>query len=766
MKIQRHKSGKTARELKILGVVQGVGFRPFVAELADSLGIAGTVQNNGGIVTILAEGTAQAMDDFIHRLSSNPPAGAQVLDIRSQEIPVRGYSGFQIIGSSHNNTEIPVFPPDLPLCEHCLQELQNQKDRRYRYPLISCTSCGPRYSILQRLPYDRENTAMKGFAMCRPCREEYVGPGRRRHVQTISCHDCGPQMVLVSAGGAFEREKAMEQAVRILQSGGVLAFKGIGGYQLACRPDDADAVRRLRKYKLREKKPLAVMLPSLSAVKKLYDISRAEEELLTSTARPIVLVKGKNCFFTEEVSRESRFDGIFLPYTGVHQMLTGACGPLVMTSANLSGEPIIIQDKTMLQAAEGLDGVLYHSREILRPLDDSVARVVDGRPQLIRRSRGYVPFPIWISQKAERPALCLGGDLKACFSLAAEDRVYLSQYFGDMEHYGVTSVLERELAAMQDIFHVVPQQIACDLHPGYHTAVLAQRLAKQKGVPLLKIQHHHAHIASVMAEHGFSSCVGVAFDGTGYGEDGTVWGGEFLYCRDAEYVRMGCLAPVFLCGGDASAKDASLTALSYQAAYGVFGQDPRFSMVQAALRAQVNTVASSSMGRLFDAVSALLGIRGFNTYEGECAIALENAAARALEKGETPASLSFAVQERDGLLVADAGEMIRSLSRDIQAPEAYALGFHRAVARLICEICLRIREKTGENHIALSGGVFANLLLTRDALSLLRDRGFHVYLNQKVPCNDGGISLGQAFLAARIGEKQSKRRDSGGSLEE
>ncbi len=748
---------KTAEEIMVLGAVQGVGFRPFVAALACELGITGTVQNNGGIVTIFAEGTQKAMERFVHRLLSNPPPGALVLDVRTKEVPAKGFADFRILPSTRCSKEIPVFPPDLPLCERCLQEMKNPKDRRYAYPLISCTSCGPRYSILECLPYDRENTSMQEFPLCPQCGEEYAGGSRRRHAQTISCHGCGPQMIFWDGKKELLGKKAMERAIRLLQSGGVLAIKGIGGYQLACLPGKEKSVFRLRKYKQREKKPLAIMVPSLEAARELCDIREEEERLLTSPARPIVLLREKHggSRFPASVSGESRFLGLFLPYTGVHQMLTDACGPLVMTSANRSGEPMITEDKTMLSAMQGLDGILYHKREILRPLDDSVVQAVAGNLQFVRRSRGYVPLPLWLSKRAQAPILAMGGDLKACFSLLAEDRAYLSQYFGDMEHYGVVQVYERELVCMQNIFGIRPEKIACDLHPGYHTSALAQKLAEENRIPLVKIQHHHAHAASVMAEHGLSSCIGVVFDGTGYGPDGTIWGGEFLYCRDAEFSREAHLTPIPLCGGDASAKDASLTAMSYRAAYGLSCGDSRFPAVQAALAHRINTVQSSSMGRLFDTVSALLGVRMYNSYEGECAVALENAAAAAVQEGKSPLPLAFSIIRHGGVFHADAGDLVRKLAQREYPAEQAALGFHEAAARMICELCIRIREKTGEEKVALSGGVFVNRLLTGRTLAMLKQAGFAVYLNRQAPCNDGGISLGQAWLALQGEPRES-----------
>lgn len=741
--------------ITVLGIVQGVGYRPFTARLAEKLGITGTVLNSGGVVQIIANGEKEAVDEFVHRLKSPQPMGADVMQVLTQTIPEQTFPDFQIVPSNKETEETPVIPPDLPMCETCRKELYSPQNRRYRYPFISCVACGPRYSIIDALPYDRENITMSDFPMCESCKKEYTGDDRRRHAQTISCHDCGPQLILHTPNGISHKEEAFTTAVELLQNGGVLAVKGIGGYQFACSPYNAQAVENLRLLKHRDKKPFAIMFSSVEACREICEISAEEEKLLVSTARPIVLLPIKKQVFCDGVSGESRFLGAFLAYTPLHQMLTDTCGALVMTSGNLTSEPIITRDEDMLKLrSQYLAGVLYNLRRILIPLDDSVARVVNGIPQVIRRSRGYVPLPLYLQRSTKCPVLAMGGDLKSSFCLYRNDRAYLSQYFGDMEHYEVLRVYEKNLARMRQIFRIDPKLVACDLHPNYHTSLFAQELVQQNpGTKLLKIQHHHAHIASVMAEHNLNGCIGVAFDGTGYGTDGCVWGGEFLLCRGAEFERSAHLRYVKLCGGDAAAKDAMLTADCYLTSIGAQGTDERFPVIQAALAQNINTQLSSSMGRLFDAVSAILCIRKANTYEGECAIALENAAAQAIKNGTVAYPLHFTVEYDTLKSTVSPVNLLKEILLALQSgadKNALALGFHEAICEMVSEVCRHIREQSGENRVALSGGVFGNLLLAQGCVQKLKEAGFEVFLNSAVPTNDGGICLGQAFLCSQI----------------
>lgn len=739
--------------ITVLGIVQGVGFRPFVARTAEELGIAGTVRNSGGIVKIIAAGEREAVDELVHRLRFQSPKGAQVTEVLCAPVEcAEKPPGFRIVESDEDRNPLPMLPPDLPVCKDCLHEMRDPKNRRYGYPFISCVACGPRYSIVKRLPYDRNTTTMEDFPMCGACEAEYTGKGRRRHAQTISCHDCGPQLIFEEKGCILQRQKALERAAELLQSGAVLAVKGIGGYQFICLPYCETTVEQLRLLKKRDKKPFAVMFPSLRAAGELCIVGKEETELLTSPARPIVLLAKKKDIFAPNVAGESRRIGAFLPYTPLHQMLTDICGPLVVTSGNVSSEPIITEDREMLDAVlPNLSGILYNTRRIETPLDDSVARVAAGTKQLLRRSRGYVPLPVRIKKKTRRPFLAMGGDLKACFALCMENQVYLSQHFGDVEEYKVLREFRRGIQRMEEIFGIRPKAVLHDLHPAYQTFALAQEMNEKQAVPLRGIQHHHAHAASVMAEHGIEHCIGVVFDGTGYGPNGTIWGGEFLRCRGTEFERIGQLEEIVLCGGDASARDAELTGLCHKYAAGLSDGSSRFAVAAAAIKQRVNTERSSSMGRLFDAVSALLGLRQYNSYEGECAVSVENAAADAQEKGDTPFPLCFDIVEREGRFKALRTPVIRAIADAAGREDAgrLALGFHAALADMVVRMCRMIREKTGENNVALTGGVFANLLLTERCADLLKNEGFHVWLNSAVPCNDGGLALGQAYLGAQ-----------------
>ena len=888
-------------QITVLGVVQGVGFRPFVAETARALSLRGSVCNSGGVVRIEVYGNVEAVEEMLHRLRSCAPSAARVdrviVERTEEESSLSSDSGrrfpetgaepedFRIVESeTENGADLPLIPPDLPICEACLSEMRDRRNRRFRYPFISCTACGPRYSILEAIPYDREHISMRDYRMCPECGREYRTPGgRRQHAQTISCRECGPQLILsgwedfrkqagtgtdlagaaesenvlpegaspedvVPAGEAARADAALTEAVRILKEGGILAVKGIGGYQLACRPDREETVRRLRLLKGREKKPFAVMFPSLDGpcgVRAFCEVSRQEEELLTAPARPIVLLERKKAAeesFCPSLSSESRYLGAFLPYTGLHQLLTEEAGPLVMTSANRTDDPIITKEEELEQlwtrSLELLSAAAWNTRRIVTPLDDSLMRVTAGHVQMLRRSRGFVPSPVFFAAGGEnavlsarpealpqqglpqqallpralppqagekdRPALlAFVGDLKAAFCLAAGDRAYLSQYLGDMENLRVHQTFRRELSRMEGLFGIRPETLVCDLHPGYLTTQLAQKLAEETCRPLLRVQHHHAHAASVMAEHGLERCIAVVFDGTGYGTDGHIWGGEFLVCEGASFRRMGHLEEIPLVGGDASSRDAALTAACHLAAlpgkeglqsgpqpdscgagpdsvaseeetaaaegWLPEGVAPRLDFAGRALAAGIQVQQSSSMGRLFDAVSALLGIRTENSYEGECAVALENAAWRERKRREEEPEheagkreIPFPIREEGKMLIADRRTLLLAILRGLkegkgtknagkktQLAEALALAFHEAAADMVLAMCRRLREKTGIGRVALSGGVFANVLLQERCRRLLKQDGFLVYVNEQVPGNDGGICLGQAWIAMR-----------------
>ncbi|MCD7918755.1 MAG: carbamoyltransferase HypF [Clostridiales bacterium] len=736
-----------AERITVYGMVQGIGFRPFVARLAEEMGVGGTVRNSGGIVTIQATAKRAVLERFVERLEGECPPGGRIDRIQREQLPPGQNSSFAIVESEPSAGEPPLIPPDLPTCPRCVRELHDRGNRRYRYPFISCVACGPRYSVLKALPYDRCNITMDVFPMCEDCQREYTAKQDvRRHAQTIACHSCGPVLALDTRAEHLTREAALQRGVELLKDGKILAVKDIGGYHLACDPNCEEANRRLRQLKGREKKPFAVLFPDVGMVRRYCCLSDEEERLLTSAARPIVLLKKRpGMDFAPSCCGSSLEIGAMLPCNPLQILLSEECGPLVMTSGNRSGAPMVIADEPMLnwlRESELLDGVLSHGREILTPLDDSVARIVEGETQFFRRARGYVPEPINLPQKAKKPFFAAGGDLKACFGLVSGSRVYLSQHFGDLEELDAFQSYQAAAERMEELFQIRPERGICDRHPGYFSG----NYTHQRYGDCAAVQHHHAHVASAMAEYGLTGPVlGVAFDGTGYGADGTVWGGEFLLCAGPNMVRMGHIAAVPMLGGDESARnaDASLTAYLLQA--GLTGEGARFQTVEAALRLGVNTVRSSSMGRLFDAAAALLDICHYNSYEGECAILLEQAAAQA----ESAWPLSFPVEEQGGCLVGDSAALIRAMREGQErgaSPASLALGFHHAVAELTLAICRRQREVSGVEQVALSGGTFQNRILLERTAALLRADGFNVYYNRKVPPGDGGLALGQAWV--------------------
>ena len=726
-------------DITVTGVVQGVGFRPFVFRLAGECGISGSVRNSGGIVRIKASGTEEQIRSFAVQLEKKAPSGAVISDIKTEPAKDEIFSGFIIVDSDEEKEkEFASFPPDICTCDTCIAEMKNPANRRSDYPFISCAACGPRYSILEQFPYDRCNTTMKDFDMCGKCALEYNDGAnryaRRHYAQTVSCGDCGPQAILRMKNFELKGKGAVIKAADMLQSGAILAVKGIGGYQFVCTPESAYAVMRLRDIKGREKKPFAVMFPSIESMKEYAVLTQDEKKLLSSSARPIVLVKTGNKKFERYVSGESRYLGAFLPNTGLHQILTESCGPLIVTSGNISDEPLSFRDEDFFRHEyDGVEGILYNKRRILTPLDDSVARVECGKVQLLRRARGYVPIPIDCEYEAKKPAFAAGADMKGAFAISRGHRIIMSQYFGDMGSYSVLTNYREALKRMEGLYDFYPLIVAADKHPLYNSTIFASEYARKVNAMFVSVQHHHAHVASVMAEYSLNHCIGVAFDGTGYGNDGTVWGSEFLSCRGAKYERAAHLKAYTLLGGDASAKDAERTArcILHEA-----GEKDCDELLKAAMDQGINTYLTTSMGRLFDAVAAVLGIRMYNTYEGECAIALENAASAASVPAELP------VTDNVHEIISEVLEMKR---RGVDVREI-ARGFHECIAAFTVEKCMAIRDNTAERTVVLSGGVFANRLLLNQTVSALEQKDFAVYINSRLPMNDGGIAAGQAYL--------------------
>ncbi|MGV4927331.1 carbamoyltransferase HypF [Streptomyces sp. BHT-5-2] len=774
------------RRITVRGIVQGVGFRPFVHGLATESGLSGHVSNTGEGVVTEVEGPPAALRRFETRLSAEAPPLAVVETVDGEDIPVAGGTGFTILPSRTGGPARTLVAPDAATCDACLAELTDPADRRHRHPFVTCTHCGPRFTIVRALPYDRAQTTMAGFPMCRRCAAEYADPADRRfHTQPVACHDCGPRLSLLAhhpdAPGGPPRPvpgDPVDGARRLLAAGAVVAVKGLGGYHLVCDAGDDRAVAELRRRKARGDRPFALMARRLDDVAGLVELGPAERALLTGPVRPIVLLRrrpggpGPGAPTVSEAVAPGCPDlGMMLPYTPVHHLLLGLPGDpegprlLVMTSGNVSGEPLVTDDADALtRLARLADAWLAHDRAIEVPCDDSVVRVSDGEPLYVRRSRGCAPYPVPLPVPV-RPALATGGDLKTVLCLGEGRRAWLSAHIGDMDDLATQLAFERAGGHLETITGVRPRLLATDRHPGYRTGQWARR--HTRGRPLVRVQHHHAHIAAAMAEHGLDGrqpVIGVAFDGTGYGDDGAIWGGEVLLADYAGYRRFAHLGYVPLPGGDTSVRRPYRMALAHLHAAGL-PWTPELPPVAACppdelrllarqLDRDLNCAPTSSMGRLFDAVSSLAGICHHAGYEAQAAAALE-AAARAAGAGHGPGyafGLRTDAPAAGGALVADPAPVLAAAVEDVRAgarPERVATRFHTAVAGLVRRVCGLARERTGLSTVALTGGVFVNTLLAEAAARTLREDGFTVLRHRLVPPNDGGLALGQLLVAAR-----------------
>ncbi len=755
------------QRILVQGIVQGVGFRPFIYGLALRLDLAGFVLNDSNGVTIEVEGPPKALDQFQAALRDELPPMARVDSIDTETVPAQQETTFQIVHSQSGGEKHALISPDTATCPDCLRELFDPTDRRYHYPFINCTNCGPRFTIVQDVPYDREKTTMRPFQMCPACQAEYENPLHRRfHAQPNACPVCGPQVLLQDKKGqTLKVADPVMAAARQLADGLILAIKGLGGYHLACDALNSEAVDRLRSRKHREAKPFALMVENLATAHRLCELDRAEEKLLQTRQRPIVLLNqrpGNN--LAPGVAPNYTTLGLMLPYTPLHYLLleafAAAVGPdrpvvLVMTSGNLSDEPIAYKDgEANFRLAQVAEGWLTHNREIHMRCDDSVVRVLAGSPQFFRRSRGYAPEPLRLAREFRMPVLACGGHLKNTFCLGKDRQAFVSHHIGDLENLETLTSFKEGIEHYKRLFDIAPQAVAYDLHPDY----LGTRYALDLDLPhKIGVQHHHAHIASVLAEHGLSGpVIGVAADGTGYGGDGTIWGCEIMLVSLLKFERLAHLAYVPLPGGDQAVRQPWRVAASYLSQlYGEAFLDLEIPFVQGLDRQRwkplaqmitkgVNSPLASSLGRLFDGVAALIGLRNEVVYEGQAAIELEALA--------TPADRAYPFLIKEGEpLILDVGPLLRAIIQDLREgiPSGLIAGrFHRAVAELLVSICRLTRERTGLTEVALSGGVFQNRLLLEQLLSRLEELNFTVYLNQKVPPNDGGLSLGQAAVAA------------------
>nr|WP_260848940.1 carbamoyltransferase HypF [Streptomyces sp. SLBN-118] len=768
------------RRVTVRGVVQGVGFRPFLYTLANGLDLVGHVTNTGEGVVAEVEGLPAHVALFCDRIGAQAPPLARVESVDHQELPATGGDGFVIAPSTTGGPACTLVSPDMATCVACLAELVDPADRRHRHPFITCTHCGPRFTIVRGLPYDRDHTTMADFPMCPDCAREYADPADRRfHAQPVACHACGPRLRLLLAQAGREgpplpasAADPVAEARKLLSQGAILAVKGLGGYHLACDASDSRAVAALRRRKARGNKPFALMAGSIADIEHLVHLGPEERSLLTGGVRPVVLLRRRAGAGlprpSQEVAPGSPDLGVMLPYTPLHHLLLGlpgdADGPrlLVMTSGNVAGEPIVTEDTDALTRLGHLaDAWLMHDRGIHVPCDDSVVRVCDGEPLIVRRARGYAPLPVSLPVSVP-PALAVGGDLKNAFCLAEGRRGWLSAHIGDMDDLATQQAFERAETQLESITGVGPELLAADRHPGYRSGQWATRHAA--GRPVVRVQHHHAHIASAMAEHGLDGSrpvVGVAFDGTGYGDDGAVWGGEFLLAAYDGFSRLGHLAYVPQPGGDAAVHRPYRMALAHLRAAGIaWSHDlpctaacppDELRVLKQQLERSLNCVPTSSMGRLFDAVSSLAGVCHRSGYEAQAAIELE-AAALTATAGDT-ATYGFAVRpgEGQGAAAADPAPVLAAVVDDVRAgtsPALVAARFHRAVAGLVHTMCVMARAEHGLDTVALTGGVFANTLLSSACTRLLSEEGFTVLRHRQVPPNDGGLALGQLMVAA------------------
>jgi hydrogenase maturation protein HypF len=747
----------------VRGAVQGVGFRPFVYRLATELGLAGWVNNSPQGVFIEVEGPDATVRHFLTRLEADKPPRASIRSVEPKVLKAAGYMGFEIRRSTHQGAKSALVLPDMATCPDCLHEILDPENRRYRYPFTNCTNCGPRFSIIEALPYDRRNTTMRGFEMCERCQAEYENPRDRRfHAQPNACPDCGPQLEFWDSKGIVRatHDEALLAATASIQKGHVVAVKGLGGFHLIVDACDQTAVRRLRRRKRREEKPLALMFPSVEHIRAECDVSDPEERLLLAPESPIVLLRRHQAggsIIADAVAPKNPFLGAMLPYTPLHHLLMAELGfPVVATSGNLSDEPICTNETEAVERLKGIaDCFLIHNRPITRHVDDSVVRVLLGREIVLRRARGYAPMPVPIPEET-RPILAVGAHLKNAVAVAVGHEAFISQHIGDLETVQAGAAFNRVVADLQRLYEITPEVVACDAHPDY----MSTQAAMAMDTPAVTVQHHYAHALSCMADNGLDApALGVVWDGTGYGLDGTIWGGEYLAIDDASFTRAAHLRTFPLPGGDAAIREPRRSAFGLL--YEAFGDGivdwtdlaaiRSFNMTEretlcSMLRSGVNVQRTSSIGRLFDAVASLCGVRHEDKFEGQAAIELEFAldGASAGEGYE----FGFDRQGPDGPIVVDWLPVLEAVLSDVRSgvrPRVVSVRFHNALVESVATIA----AKVGIRNVVLSGGCFQNAYLLEHAVRRLEIEGFHAYWHRSVPPNDGGIALGQVMAAQR-----------------
>ena len=750
------------KQIAVSGIVQGVGFRPYVHRLASERQLNGSVRNTAAGVIIEIQGSGESVNDFLVRLPAEAPPLARITSVDVCDLPCNGDVTFRIVASGRQERVQTLISPDVAICDDCLRELFDPADRRYKYPFINCTNCGPRFTIVRGIPYDRPLTSMAAFTMCPACQEEYEDPGNRRfHAQPNACRGCGPQVELWDRGGLpIAAEDAIHEAAERLLQGAVVAVKGLGGFHLAVEATNACAVRHLRERKGRVDKPFAVMVPGLEMAEKFCQLDEAARAALSSSQRPIVLLHKKDaCAIAAAVAPCNRDLGLFLPYTPLHYLLLreGKFSALVMTSGNRSEEPIAIDNAEAVERLHDLaDFFLVHNRDILLRCDDSVIRISGGRNRQMRRSRGYVPVPVFLAEEVP-PVLAVGGELKSTICLTQGRHAFLSQHLGDLENLQANGFFEEAIAHLEKVLEIRPQAVAHDLHPDYFSTRWARR---QKDLPLVGVQHHHAHIASCMAENGLNGrVIGIALDGTGYGTDGCIWGGELLLADYRGFERAGHLEYVPMPGGEAAIREPWRMAVS--CLYQHFGRDflhlrvpfvqqldsTKLKVLLQAVERHINSPLTSSCGRLFDAVAALAGVRQQVNYEAQAAIELE----MAMDHGLSQPGYMLEIVEENGQLIFNTRRLFAELLGDLEKSTTVGIisaRLHLGLVDALARAAEIVAQRTRLERVCLSGGSFNNRFLLEQLQARLHAKGLQVFSHAEVPAGDGGLSLGQALVAA------------------
>ncbi|MFC1900534.1 carbamoyltransferase HypF [Chloroflexota bacterium] len=751
--------------ISVRGVVQGVGFRPFVYQLATRYNLKGWVCNTSEDVRIEVQGDADKIEQFLNDLTEKAPPRASIDNVSTTQLPEtdRKYKKFEIRDSIAEEGKYQLVSPDIATCPDCLSEILDPEDRRYRYPFTNCTNCGPRFTIIEDIPYDRPKTTMRNFKMCPECQREYDNPlDRRFHAQPNACPVCGPELQLLdSEGKSIETDDAIITTARLLQEGSIIAVKGLGGFLLACDATNESAINLLRQRKMRPTKPLAVMVASIDEAREHCYVNTEEENLILSPESPIVLMKWKDSSpVSAAMAPGLKYLGVMLAYTPLHHLLLRETVlPLVMTSGNLSEEPIAKDNDEAVTRLSGIaDYFLVHNRDIYARYDDSVTLVEKDTPQIVRRARGYAPYPVHLGFDSKQILAC-GAEEKNTFCLTRDDYAFVSQHIGDMDNLETLESYENTIELYKKLFRIEPTILTHDMHPEYMSTRYAKE-ATPGDITLIPVQHHHAHIVSCMADNGIDTpVIGVAFDGTGYGTDGAIWGGELMIADYKGFTRAGQLEYLPLPGGALAIKKPYRTAIGYLLA--LLGEDvldydlsllkqtdrTELDIIRKQVENKLNSPLTSSCGRLFDAISALIGVRREIDYEAQAAIELEMLAC---ESQDYTGSYPFSATGQSDLYVVELKDLFSAIIDDLQSgigQATIASRFHNSIARMILDVCLKISESSGIDRVALSGGVFQNRLLLSKTIDLLENSGLEVFTHRQVPTNDGGISLGQAVIA-------------------